>query len=91
VKYSLADAFGTAIDNLQSFVSLGSAPASCDGAVFGPWETAAAADSQGLRHDRDSAEFHFNWRTNRQWRGSCRVLRLELNDGSSHLTLFRMF
>jgi hypothetical protein len=91
VKYSLADAFGTAIDNLQSFVSLGSAPASCDGAVFGPWETAAAADSQGLRYDRDSAEFHFNWRTDRQWRGSCRVLRLELNDGSSHLTLFRMF
>ena len=90
LKYSLADATGTAMGNLQSFVSLASAPASCGGSVLGPWETTAAADSRGLRYDNESGQFHFNWRTDRRWEGSCRMLRLELNDGSTHLMLFRM-
>ena len=90
VKYSLADANGVAIGNLQSFVSLDSAPASCDGTVLSPWEGAAGTDASGVRYDSASREFHFNWKTNRRWAGTCRLLRLELSDGSAHLALFRL-
>lgn len=90
VKYSLADANGAAIVNLQSFASLDSAPASCDGSVAGAWETAAGTDPNGIRFDSESQQFQFNWRTDRGWAGTCRVLRLQLNDGSAHLALFRI-
>ena len=90
VKYSLADANGAAIANLQSFASLASAPASCDGSVAGPWEAAAGTGPNGVRYDGESQQFHFNWKTERGWAGSCRVLRLQLNDGSAHLALFRL-
>ena len=90
VKYSLADANGAAIANVQSFASLASAQASCDGSVAGPWETAAGTDPNGIRYDSESQQFHFNWKTERGWAGTCRVLRLQLNDGSAHLVLFRL-
>lgn len=90
VKYSLADAHGAMIANLQSFASLASAPASCDGSVAGAWETAAGTNPNGIRYDSESQQFHFNWKTERGWAGTCRVLRLQLNDGSAHLALFRL-
>jgi hypothetical protein len=95
VKYALSDASGAAITDLASFVSLASSPAACEGGEpAGGWEPAAGAGQTMLRYEESEDEdelghFIFNWRTEPSWRASCRMLRLELNDGTEHFALFR--
>jgi hypothetical protein len=90
VKYALHDASGMPITDLASFVSLTSSPAACEeGGAAGPWESAEGAGRTVLRYDTRERQFVFNWRTDGRWAGSCRALRLELNDGTAHVALLR--
>ncbi|MET0624616.1 MAG: PxKF domain-containing protein, partial [Pyrinomonadaceae bacterium] len=34
-------------------------------------------------------QYHFNWKTDKSWGGTCRVLVVKLNDGSTHTALFK--
>ena len=88
VKYSLKDASGAVISDLASFVSLVSAPVACDTNV--PTATAEETDGAGSTTIRfDSGQFIYNWKTQAAWQGTCRVLQLELNDGTRHVVAFQ--
>ncbi len=34
-------------------------------------------------------QYHYNWKTEKAWEGTCRVLVVKLNDGSEHTALFK--
>jgi pimeloyl-ACP methyl ester carboxylesterase len=88
VKYSLRDASGVVLSNLASFVSLASAPVSCDTNVpTAAAEESDAAGSTGIRFELD--KFIFNWKTSAAWQGTCRVLQLTLSDGTEHMVAFK--
>jgi hypothetical protein len=88
VKYSLHDVNGAAISDLTSFVSLISAPVSCDASM----STAAAEETDAAGSTTihfESGLFVYNWKTQSSWVGTCRVLQLTLNDGSRHMVNFQ--
>lgn len=88
VKYSLRDVNNAVISDLTSFVSLISAPVACDTNV----PTAAAEETDGAGSTTihfDSGQFIYNWKTQAAWEGTCRVLQLELKDGTRHLVAFQ--
>jgi hypothetical protein len=88
VKYALRDAQGMSIADPASFVSLGSAPASCDGTATSSFEGAVAAGGTALHYDATGGHFVFNWKTAGAWEESCRVLRLTLGDGAMYEAVF---
>jgi hypothetical protein len=51
-------------------------------------ETLTAGGSS-LSYDAASDEYTYVWKTEKLWRGSCRMLVLGLNDGSEHLAKFQ--
>jgi hypothetical protein len=88
VKYSLHDVNGAVISDLTSFVSLISAPVSCDTNV--PTAAAEETDAAGSTTIHfESGLFVYNWKTQSSWVGTCRVLQLTLNDGSRHMVNFQ--
>jgi len=87
VKYGLTDSLGGEISDLNSFVSLQTAPASCDGTQAGELEPAEAAGATTIRYDSTANQFIFNWKTDKSWTG-CRVLELTLGDGTKHTAVF---
>lgn len=89
VKYHLQDAHGAFISDLGSFASLASSAVACDAAAPGvEVETTDGAGSTTIRYDIDASQFVYNWKTEHAWAGSCRMLQLTLNDGTTHLALF---
>jgi uncharacterized repeat protein (TIGR01451 family) len=34
-------------------------------------------------------QYHYNWKTEKSWEGTCRVLVVKLNDGTEHTALFK--
>jgi hypothetical protein len=34
-------------------------------------------------------QYHYNWKTEQSWAGTCRILVVKLNDGSEHTALFK--
>jgi uncharacterized repeat protein (TIGR01451 family) len=42
-----------------------------------------------LTYDAGSDQYHYNWKTEKSWAGTCRVLVVKLNDGSEHTALFK--
>jgi len=58
---------------------------SCGGA-----QTNGAAISMNgrLRYEQDSDRFMFVWKTEKSWSGSCRLLQVTLNDGTTHTAAF---
>jgi hypothetical protein len=88
VKYSLRDANGAVIPDLNSFASLASAPAACDTNV--PTADAEETDGTGSTTiEFDSGQFVYHWKTQSAWAGTCRVLQLTLNDGTQHTVAFQ--
>jgi hypothetical protein len=64
-----------------------SGAASCDGSGSTPTGTPVAMNG-GLRYDATSDRFSFVWKTDRSWAGSCRLLEIDLNDGTTHTLMF---
>jgi hypothetical protein len=89
IKYALFDAAGAPVSDLGSFVSVSSSPMSCDGEGFGEAIDAPGAGDTTIRYDAEAGQFIYNWRTERAWAGSCRMLELTLNDGTRHSALFQ--
>jgi uncharacterized delta-60 repeat protein len=42
----------------------------------------------GLSYDPDTGAYKYNWKTGKDWAGTCRAFDLELADGTHHLALF---
>jgi hypothetical protein len=45
--------------------------------------------NSGLTYDPKEGRYHYNWKTERAWAGSCRQLVVKLKDGSFHRANFR--
>ncbi|WP_170833101.1 PxKF domain-containing protein [Microbulbifer marinus] len=50
-------------------------------------ETFTSGSSQ-LQYDAATDSYQYNWKTDKAWRGSCRLLRLSLDDGTVHEAMF---
>lgn len=42
-----------------------------------------------LTHDRGSGRYHYNWKTQKAWAGTCRTLTLTFRDGTMRTAEFR--
>jgi len=42
-----------------------------------------------LGYDAASGQYTYVWKTEKAWAGQCRVLSLELTDGTEHLAAFK--
>jgi uncharacterized repeat protein (TIGR01451 family) len=42
-----------------------------------------------LTYEAGSDQYHYNWKTEKAWAGTCRVLVVKLNDGSTHTANFK--
>ncbi len=67
-----------------------SRPVSCAGLASDsdPVETVTAGSSS-LSFDPATGQYTYVWKTDRQWAGTCRVLTVQLDDGSQHLANFQ--
>jgi hypothetical protein len=90
VKYVLQDANGAPTTDVATFVSLASVAATCDAtAPSVVAEETTAAGSTQIRWDAAAQQFVYNWKTEQDWQGTCRVLQLTLNDGTKHAAMFQ--
>ena len=75
------------ISDTSAVRAVTSASASCDGSGPVPAGTPVAMNG-GLRYDASSDRFSFVWKTDKSWAGSCRLLEIGLNDGTTHTMMF---
>jgi hypothetical protein len=45
--------------------------------------------NSGLTYDASSDQYHYNWKTEKGWGGTCRQLTLRLSDGTNHVANFK--
>ncbi len=55
----------------------------------GSWVAAQSPGSSGLMYDAQTSSYQWNWKTEKPWRGTCRVFELALIDGTVHLAYFK--
>ena len=48
-----------------------------------------APSASGLSYDAATQRYHYTWKTNRAWAGTCRQLVVTLVDGTSHVANFK--
>ena len=75
------------ISDTSAIRAVTSAAASCDGSGSVSTGTPVAMNG-GLRYDASSDRFSFVWKTDKSWAGSCRLLEIGLNDGTTHTMMF---
>jgi hypothetical protein len=89
VKWRLTDANGIGISDPGSFVSLTSANASCK-----EWTGTQdpipedASGASGLQY-LGNGNWQFNWKTPKTYAGTCRIMILNLKDGTQHKAEFK--
>jgi hypothetical protein len=54
-----------------------------------PIEQTVSAGNSSLNYDVASDTYTYVWKTENKWAGTCRVLTVQLNDGTQHLAYFR--
>jgi hypothetical protein len=54
-----------------------------------PIEQTVSAGNSSLNYDPASDTYTYVWKTENKWAGTCRVLTLQLDDGTQHLAYFR--
>ena len=53
-----------------------------------PGNEPTAHTGQGLTYHPGANVYHYNWKTEREWQGTCRLLVVKLKDGSFHRANF---
>jgi len=87
VKWRLTDPDGMPVDDPASFVSLTSGSTTCD--PNDPTDAIETyAGGSGLQYLGDG-NWQFNWSTPKGYAGKCKVMMLNLADGSTHTALFQ--
>jgi hypothetical protein len=90
VKWSLMDGEGGYVSDLSTFESLTSVQVPCDGgAATSPVEESMTSGSSGLSYDPQTNQFKYNWKTAKNWVGTCRMMTLGLTDGTQQSAQFR--
>jgi hypothetical protein len=52
-------------------------------------EGTVSSGGSSLSYDSGSDQYHYNWKTEGSWAGTCRALVVTLNDGSTHTAYFK--
>jgi hypothetical protein len=90
VKWSLLDDNGGYLGDLATFKSLTSQQVACSsGSTTSPVEETVSAGGSGLSYDPLTNQFQFNWKTAANWKGTCRMMALELADGQRQYARFQ--
>lgn len=91
VKWRLSDSAGAPVTTLDSVIALLNGATTCDaGPSDAIEEVAAATGGSALRYDAVTNQFIYNWKTEKTWKGTCRLLRVSLADGSHYDAKFKM-
>lgn len=53
-------------------------------------DTSDAAGGSGLSYDPATDRYTYVWKTEKSWKGSCRMFLLKLSDGSVHTAAFKL-
>jgi subtilisin family serine protease len=86
IKFSLN---GNQSMNIFMAGSPSSQSAACaGGAAVDDIEEVDTAGASGLTYDPGTDQYHYVWKTEKGWGGSCRKLTVTLADGSVHIALF---
>ncbi|HET6947883.1 MAG TPA: PxKF domain-containing protein, partial [bacterium] len=88
LRWSMTDANGNAIANAEFSITSAPCPSA---AAAGPTGKVAArfAGNSDLRYDASTNQYVFNWKTQREWAGTCRQLFVDPKDGSLHSLTFQ--
>lgn len=86
VKWQMKDASGNLINALSAIAAIQTALIPCAGEGASEFMPASSPGNAGLRYD--GGQFHFNWKTEKSWKGQCRAFMVELNDGTVRVAKF---
>jgi YVTN family beta-propeller protein len=87
IKFSLGGAYGL---NILAAGSPTATQVSCTtGAPLGPPVPTSTAGNSGLQFDPTSGTYTYTWKTLKAYAGTCQLLTLTLNDGTSHTANFQ--
>ncbi|MCA1614787.1 MAG: PxKF domain-containing protein [Acidobacteria bacterium] len=87
VKFSLSGNKGLSIFAAGSPASQ---PINCSStAPTSELEGTVTSGGSSLSYDAGSDQYHYNWKTEGSWAGTCRALVVTLNDGSAHTAYFK--
>ncbi|HCH5773729.1 TPA: PxKF domain-containing protein [Vibrio parahaemolyticus] len=91
VKWSVPSSAGGLISDTSIVSSIQFSTESCteDTIASTDISDAQSSGSTGLRYDATTNQFIFNWKTSKGMKGSCRMLHLNLNDGSVYQAKFQ--
>jgi hypothetical protein len=90
LKWQLLDSNSSQIVNLSTVAGISTAGMQCAGGITGAELPADFSGNSGLRYDPTDRQFVFTWKTDKSWAGSCQLVTLRLDDGSSHAAGFVM-
>jgi hypothetical protein len=87
VKFSLGGNQGLAIFTAGYPAS---SPIPCDASGPGTViEETVTANNSSLSYNATTGQYNYIWKTERSWRGTCRMLVVRFNDGAEHTAKFR--
>ncbi len=87
VKFSLSGNQGL---NIFAADYPASQPITCDtGAALDDIEQTDTAGASTLTYDPATNQYHYVWKTEKAWAGTCRQLVVKLNDGTIHVANFK--
>ncbi len=67
-----------------------SSPVACDASEPGVViEETVTAGNSGMTYDTVAGHYTYVWKTEKSWKGTCRMLVVRFNDGSEHYAKFR--
>ena len=67
-----------------------SSPIACDASEPGVViENTVTAGNSTLSYDSATGQYSYVWKTEKSWKGTCRMLVVRLNDNTEHLAKFR--
>jgi hypothetical protein len=90
LRWSLLDSNGKVVSDRKTFKSVSSRAVSCQsGASSATVGESSSGGSTGLFYNPITKKFVYLWKTSSGWKGTCRVMTLELSDGQQREALFR--
>lgn len=60
-----------------------------DGSPISTVDETVNAGGSSLTYDATTDRYNYVWKTDKAWKGTCRLLIIRLNDGSNHIAQFR--
>jgi hypothetical protein len=87
VRFSLAGDQG--LDILADGYPTSRSASCTTAAITDPIEQTVTAGNSSLSYDAASDTYTYVWKTDKGWAGTCRVLTVQLDDGTQHLAYFQ--